>query len=246
VCGLLVAKGGSGTNLLISEPLGVLQLIFAGLPKMSFSFVTATLVIGVAVFIVTTILVGKAFCAWACPVGTVIDAIDIGLEKLKYKPFFTRKNPFAAPSSSKSMLRNDMTKYAVLGSALAGSAFLGMPVWCVFCPIGSLCRGAIAAPELAVGAEILSVPAVGALSIGEKRLWCKYLCPVGAFLTLLSKYNVFVKPRMREQRHRNCGLCVEICPEGINLCEEKSYARCTKCLDCYVKCPSRVVKLDLT
>jgi ferredoxin-type protein NapH len=241
VCTVVLGRG-----FVISEPLGVLQLIFGqALAGRSFSFMTTTVIIGVVIFIGTTVLVGKAFCAWACPVGTVIDAIDSGLERLKFKPFFTRRNPFAGMSNSNALIRNGMSKYAVLGSTLAGSALLSTPVWCAFCPIGTLCRGAIAGPELAVGAEILSVPAVGAMSLGEKRFWCKYLCPVGGFLTLLSRYNVFIKPRMRNGRHLNCGLCTAICPEGINLCQEKSYARCTKCLDCYTKCPSGAVRIDL-
>lgn len=242
VCTVILGKG-----IAISEPFGVVQLILSQAlrPTMSFSFITMSIVIGVAAFIGTTLLVGKAFCAWACPVGTAIDAIDAGLERLKFKPFFTRRNPFAGTSNSNALIRNGTSKYAVLGSALAGSALLGTPVWCAFCPIGTLCRGAVAGPELAVGAEILSIPAVGAMSLGEKRFWCKYLCPVGGLLTVLSKYNLFIKPRMRDAQHRNCGLCTTICPEGINLCQEKSYARCTKCLECYTKCPSGVVKVDL-
>jgi ferredoxin-type protein NapH len=242
VCTVVLGRG-----IVVSEPLGVFQLIFgqALRPSKSFSFITVSIIVGVAAFAVTTILVGRAFCAWACPIGTLIDAIDTGLEKLKFKPFFTRHNPFAGTGSSNALVRNGTSKYAVLGSALAGSALLGAPVWCAFCPIGTLCRGAAAGPELAVGAEILSVPAVGAMSFGEKRFWCKYLCPVGGFLTVLSKYNVFIKPRMRDARHRNCGLCKSICPEGIDLCQEKSYARCTKCLECYVKCPSGAVSIDL-
>jgi polyferredoxin/NAD-dependent dihydropyrimidine dehydrogenase PreA subunit len=242
VCTVVLGRGFA-----VAEPFGVLQLVFGQmLVGRSLSFVTTTIAIGIAIFVGTTALLGRAFCAWACPVGTVIDAIDSALERLRFKPFFTRHNPFAGVSNSNGLIRNGMSKYAVLGSALAGSAMLGTPVWCAFCPIGALCRGAIAGPELAIGAEILTVPAVGAMSLGEKRFWCKYLCPVGAFLTLLSKYNVFIKPRMRNRRQLNCGLCTTICPEGINLCQEKSYARCTKCLDCYTKCPSGAVKIDLT
>jgi polyferredoxin len=242
VCSVVLGKGYA-----VSEPLGTLQLLFAHVLTMpiSFSFLSTTVIIGTVVFIVTTILIGRAFCAWACPIGTIIDGIDAGLERLKFRPLFTRKNPFAGTSSLNGLARNGMNKYAVLGSTLATSVLFRTPVWCAFCPIGSLCRGAIAGQELAIGAEILSVPAVGSLSLGEKRFWCKYLCPVGALLTILSKYNVFVKPRMHDERHRNCGLCTSICPEGINLCQEKSYSRCTKCLDCYAKCPSGAVKIDI-
>jgi polyferredoxin/NAD-dependent dihydropyrimidine dehydrogenase PreA subunit len=241
VCAVVLGK-----NFVISEPLGVLQLIFtqALKPSMSFSFLSTSIIIGLAVFVGATVLVGRAYCAWACPLGTVIDIVDTALEKFKFKPFFTRHNPFSANKSSNALVRNRMNKYAVLGSALVGSALFRYPVWCALCPIGTICRGAASGAELSIGAELLAVPVVGGMSFGEKRFWCRYLCPVGGFLTLLSKYNVFIKPTMREARHRDCGVCTAICPEGINLCRETSYARCTKCLDCYAKCPSGVVKIE--
>jgi ferredoxin-type protein NapH len=241
VCTVILGKGFA-----ISEPFGVLQAIFAGSISNQFlSVLTGTLLIGVVVFVAVVVLVGRAFCAWACPVGTTIDLIDTGLQRLKFKPFFTRNSSKEVVNSS-GVLRNGMNKYAVMAAGLTGSALFRFPAWCAFCPIGTLCRGAIAGAELSVGAEILVVPAVGAMSFGEKRFWCRYLCPVGAALTLLSRLNPFIKPRIRNDvRHRDCGACKTICPEGIDICNEKSFARCTKCFDCYQKCPFGSVKIGI-
>jgi ferredoxin-type protein NapH len=233
-----------GPGFTVSEPLGVLQLILArGVVGTAFSRLSMTLVVGVALFIGVTVLLGRAFCAWSCPLGTIIDLVDRAIQKLKFKPFFSRRN--LGTDRSLGILRNGMNKYAVLASALAGSALFRSPVWCSLCPIGTLCRGAIAGAELSVGAELLTVPAVGAMSLGEKRFWCRYLCPVGGFLTIVSKLNPFLKPRVsHDASHRNCGACTTLCPEGINICEEKSFARCTKCFDCYAKCPLGVIRVD--
>jgi len=85
---------------------------------------------------------------------------------------------------------------------------------------------------------------VGAMSLGEKRFWCRYLCPVGGLLTIVSRLNPFLKPKVQhDANHRNCGACATICPEGINICKEKTFARCTKCFDCYSKCPFGVVHI---
>lgn len=243
VCTAVFGKGFA-----FSEPLGVLQLVFtqALKPNAVFSFLTLSIIGGVGIFVGITVLFGRAFCSWACPLGTVIDGIDAGLEKLKFKPVFTRSNPFAGKNRADGLVRNGVNKYALLGGALTSSAIFKYPVWCAFCPIGTLCRGAIAGTEVSLGAELLALPAVGAMNLGEKRFFCKYVCPVGGFLTILSRYNIFIKPKMRDTRHRNCGICTKICPEGINLCQEKSFAKCTKCLDCYAKCPSGSVSIRLT
>jgi ferredoxin-type protein NapH len=236
-----------GNGLVISEPFGALQLVFASSGSSQFfSALTQTFLIGVVIFVVIVILVGRAFCAWACPVGTATDLIEAGLQRLKFKPFFTRSKR-GEDTSSAGLLRSGMNKYAVMAAGLAGSALFRFPAWCVFCPIGTLCRGSAAGTELVIGAEILTVPAVGVMSLGEKRFWCRYLCPVGGALTLLSQLNPFIKPSIRQDaRHRDCGACRTICPEGIDICKEKSFARCTKCFECYSKCPFGSVRIRLT
>jgi ferredoxin-type protein NapH len=231
VCTAILSKG-----IAVTEPLGALQVVLAG--NMLASSLTGTLIVGVLIFVAFVILSGRAFCAWACPVGTTIDAIDLALEKSRFKPLLTRQTKHAHDNPTRNIVRNGTNRYAFLASVLTAPALFKYPVWCAVCPIGTICRGAVSGAELAVGAQILAVPAVGALSLGEKRFWCRYLCPVGGLLTLLSRLNPFVKPRIRpDAQHRDCGACRSICPEGIDICNEKSFTRCTKCLDCYAKCP---------
>jgi ferredoxin-type protein NapH len=237
VCAVTVGRGFA-----IAEPLGILQLVLA--QGAAFSRLGLSLLLGFAMFVGVTLLLGRAFCAWSCPLGTTIDLIDKALERLRFRPFFARRNP--GKNVSYSAVRNGTNKYAVLASALMGAALLKSPVWCALCPIGTLCRGAIAGAELSVGAQLVTVPVVGAMSLGEKRFWCRHLCPVGGLLTIVSRLNPFLKPKIQHgAAHRNCGACATICPEGIDICNEKTFARCTKCFDCYSRCPFGVVHLGL-
>jgi ferredoxin-type protein NapH len=233
-----------GRGVAVSEPFGVLQVIVAGATSSQSLSVLTPLIVGAMIFVVVVVVFGRAFCAWACPVGTIIDAIDVAFQRLKFRPFLTR-NTHSGDSNSNSLLRNGMNRYAIMTAGLTGSALFKFPVWCVFCPIGTICRGAASGAELAIGAELLAVPAVGALSLGEKRFWCRYLCPVGGALTLLSRLNPFFKPQVADGTRHNCGACRSICPEGIDICREKSFARCTKCFECYAKCPFESVKIAL-
>jgi ferredoxin-type protein NapH len=232
-----------GPGFTVSEPLGGFQLILArGAIGTAFSGLSMTLLAGMALFIAVTLLLGRAFCAWSCPLGTTIDLVDRAIQKLKFKPFLTRRNSRKDGSNA---VRYEMNKYAVLASALVGSALFRFPVWCSLCPIGTLCRGAVAGTELSVGAELLTVPSAAAMSLGEKRFWCRYLCPVGGLLTIVSRLNPFLKPKVRpDSSQRNCNACTTLCPEGINICQDKSFARCTKCFDCYAKCPFGAVRIE--
>jgi polyferredoxin len=79
----------------------------------------------------------------------------------------------------------------------------------------------------------------------EKRFFCKYLCPVGGLLILLSKLSSFFTPRT-DEKCRSCKACEIICPEGIPLYSSNpDMSKCTKCLVCYSNCPYGAVKIDI-
>jgi ferredoxin-type protein NapH len=232
-----------GRSISIIEPLGVLQLMFDGtLPSVPRA-VLESIIVGSLVFLVVIIFTGRAFCSWACPIGTTIDVVDGLLQKAKYTPFLTHKAHGTQIETTG--VPSGMSRYGVVGSVLAGSALFKFPVWCAFCPIGTLCRGSIAGAEVAIGAEFLALPAVGAMSLAQKRFWCRSLCPVGGVLVILSRLNPFFKPKARADRKHNCGACRAICPEGIDICTKGSLVECTKCFDCYSKCPYGSVKISV-
>ena len=50
-----------------------------------------------------------------------------------------------------------------------------------------------------------------------------------------------------------CGLCRQIdqkrcekvCPQGIDLLDKGSLAKCTKCLECYMQCERDAIEIDI-
>jgi ferredoxin len=77
-----------------------------------------------------------------------------------------------------------------------------------------------------------------ALNWLERRFWCRYLCPLGGLLGLLSKLAIF--RREVSDECRGCALCAPVCPTGTidparNFTSDP--AECTMCLDCLEACP---------
>jgi ferredoxin-type protein NapH len=116
--------------------------------------------------------------------------------------------------------------------------------------------------------ELSVIPVIAVLlSLREKRYWCRKICPVGATLNLAGSVSPLLKPKVREEgcvmkkcpttcddyhlgycgtcRQLDAKRCESVCPQGINLVEDGSLFRCTKCFECYIECEKDAVKIDV-
>jgi len=78
------------------------------------------------------------------------------------------------------------------------------------------------------------------LSLLYKNFWCRYLCPYGAILGLLSYVSPF-KIRRKETKCINCGVCSRNCPALLPV-DNRRVVRspeCNGCLTCVSNCPSK-------
>lgn len=92
--------------------------------------------------------------------------------------------------------------------------------------------------ELLFGFIILIVSIVG--SIIYDRFFCKYLCPMGAFLGLINKIGFFRIIR-NEKTCIDCYACDKVCPVNIKVQSLKQVqsAECINCNLCVNACPVR-------
>ena len=80
--------------------------------------------------------------------------------------------------------------------------------------------------------------AILAASFFIPRFWCKYTCPLGGALSLVSHVSL-LRIRRTESTCKSCALCARPCPVGIDV--EKAAplvsTNCIGCLECVETCP---------
>ena len=233
----------------LMEPFGGLQVLMSG--QVGHAFLIQT-VFAILFFVGFTVLFGNVFCSWVCPVGTIIDSFDKGIEKffpnlearrvIRWKRRRKQKSKESKLGCPVCPLHkvDGILAHGIIASAVVGSAIFKFPVFCAICPIGIVSRGlvhfksmmAITQVWMIWWLEMLAIPITATLlSLREKRYWCKRICPVGAFLGLIGSLNPFIKPRVKDDR------CImKDCPENCKgnqldiclLCRSMDDKKCEK------------------
>jgi MauM/NapG family ferredoxin protein len=98
-------------------------------------------------------------------------------------------------------------------------------------------------PNLALALVFAGVLALNAV---RPRFWCRYLCPLGALLGLVSRV-AYLRYSLDEARCTACQRCVPLCPTGA-IDPDRSFAvspaECTLCLDCVGACPTEAISFQ--
>jgi len=174
----------------------------------------------------------KAFCSWLCPIGTISES----LWRLGERLF---KNNRRIPRWVDIPLRS--LKYALL-------LFFSYAIWQM--DVSAL-RAFIYSPYNKVAdikmylffAEITSfslwtIVILAALSIVIKNFWCRYLCPYGALLGIISLMSPFKITRI-QKTCIDCQLCTKACPANIKVHSATRVwsDECMNCMECVEVCP---------
>jgi polyferredoxin len=188
-----------------------------------------------------SLVVKKGFCGWICPIGTLSQTIWMAGEKVFGRNF--RIGPFTDNS-----LRS--LKYVLLGLFLFLIGITMPPNMMALFFIADYYK-VVDVRMMKFFTEMTTITmwvliALAALSLLYKNFWCRYLCPYGALLGLLSRLSPF-KVRRNEEKCIHCHACTTNCPTLIDV-EKQNVVKseeCFGCLTCVSRCPSPGA-LDLT
>jgi polyferredoxin len=184
-------------------------------------------------FLASSWIFRKSFCGWLCPVGTICEylwrfgrklfrrnlrlprALDIALRSLKY--ILLALFLYAVGSMSVTATRQFLeSPYGIVDDVKMLNFFrnLGM-----------------------VGAVVIAVLTLG--SIAVQNLWCRYLCPYGALMSVAS----LVSPlRIRRDASLciDCAKCARACPSVLPVDRLSTIrsAECIGCMQCVAACPA--------
>jgi len=221
-----------------------------------------------AITVVLTFVLGRVACGWVCPLGSIHQAFSWLFKKSKlHRPKRIKDNRTAWKYSIlvfilvatlfslnlaglldplSLLYRSFIT--GILPVANYGiSAFIGILYKLKLFSLGDSLVQSMA--NLAVNPIFLQGFLIGLLFIGilllnlyRERLWCRYLCPLGAFLGLLSRWNI-LKLKIDPQKCIECHLCNIHCETQANPfpLEEWKSSECVYCFTCSAICPTSAI-----
>ncbi len=220
------------------------------------------------ILLALSLLLGRFFCGWICPMGSAIDAADAGI----HGPYGSTKKNWR------------WVKFAILAAILTGSLFsvqlagyadplalftrstvaclyplfvfitdgmLGLLMSIPFLEEGVYrlyegLRGNVM-PVFSTafrGSVVIAFILIGMVLFGvvHRRFWCRNLCPLGALFGLVSGVRRYRREVTEECT--SCGLCRKKCRMdaiGKDFIST-NHTECISCMDCQGVCPVNAIR----
>ncbi len=183
----------------------------------------------------------RGFCSWICPLGAISEALwNIGKRLFGRNPRLPRYLDWLLMIPKYLILAFFLKAVLLDMNANSVAAFLNTP-------FNKIADAKMLEFWIHPGITTVKIMAVLVLlSIPLKNFWCRYLCPYGALLGLVSLPSIVKVTRDRE-RCINCKACSRACPNQIKVDQtlRVDSVECTGCLDCIESCTSKALSLKV-
>lgn len=191
---------------------------------------------------------GRLFCGYLCPFGFFQDLLArIPTPKRRVPPGLHR-------ILSKVKYLVLVFPVTLLPILLADAYGNKTPVFCgQFCPQGTLQAGiplAILDPGIRhslgplFAQKALILLAIVGLALWIPRFFCRYLCPLGAFLGLFNPISLY-RLRLDASACTQCKACARACPVQVDPSQDPNHRDCIRCHRCVEVCPEGALAHDL-
>ena len=211
-------------ELAVSDPLAVLQAVFAS------HEVKAVMLASITLPVVITLLLGRVWCSWACPYYLILDGIEFLRKKLKLKSLKPTYNPNMPTKAN--LFRFILL---IIGFIFVGIA--GIPLLYLISPPSIISSQVVMLVKyFTITAEFIFIPIILILEFFFfYRFWCRFFCPTGTVLSFFRS-----KKGMRVEYSGSCSgcnRCVKICPMVLDPRKDGNSSQCHNCGECIETCP---------
>lgn len=247
-------------------PLGGLEAMIA-----SKSFIPVA-AISLSVVLIFTLIFGRAWCAWGCPAPAIrsffkrqpvsegsseAEALENPRPSSACTSCASSRQKKASFKEILSFMFQDRRKW-VLAGVLLVTLIVGLPVFCLICPIG-LTFGTVSSlwhlfVDKQVTASVVVFPLCLVIELLVYRKWCINLCPIGGLLSIFGQGAKLFRPRVDAKEcllyttDKKCNVCTKVCAEDINMHTEgavQALGECTRCGECLKHCPTQAIAIEL-
>lgn len=226
-----------GITALLFDATGMLRHCLGWMPKVQLlpAILAGNLLLVLAILVLTA-LVGRLYCSVVCPMGVFQD-LFVWAHKLIFPK---RKFHYAMPAN--------WLRYVVL-AAFVLLMVLGMNGLAILiAPYGAYARmvTGIHASGAVQWVAIVTLVVIGVMSFCWGRLWCNTVCPVGALLSLVSRFSV-VGIRIDASKCGSCRKCEQGCKAMCIDIDSKTVdnSRCVDCFNCLGDCKAGAIRFGL-
>ena len=197
-----------------------------------------------------TLVLGRVFCGWICPFGAMHQFLGYLGRRRKKLAAQIEANRFRSSQAIKYYVLVFFLAAAILfpgGGWSSGSLLTGLldplpllhrSVNLILLPLADRAgMGLSPLPRWYEGAGLIGTVFLAALFLNfwVPRFYCRFVCPLGALLGLLSRFAIWRIGR-KEEGCTGCGLCERNCEGACEPTRRIRIGECVMCLNCLDEC----------